>query len=90
MKKNTFGVLSLIYGIIVSLIPVLRLFDLSVVGDKIITAFTLFGFIPGVVLGIIAIVKNSGKKQGIIGLIISLFSSFIGVVLRGIVQTLIK
>ena len=86
MKKGVLGTLALIFGIIIfvsnTISPIvsgnLYLSFLS----KLVKIPLIMGYVPTVVISIIAIAKNSNRKGAIIGLILASIAWFTPIVIR--------
>lgn len=82
-KKGSIGKAALIYSIVISCIPLLKIFFanntsyLASVADVLIRIITIFGPIVGIILGIIGVAKKSETTKAVIGLILSIFGPFV-------------
>ena len=91
MKKNTLGSLAFIFGIIIVVSGVIAGFlPTDTLAWKIARIPGLIGFIPTIIIGIIAIVKGSDRVKAIIGMVLAFFGGIIADWLIRLITTLIK
>lgn len=76
MKKGLLGTIVLIYGIIVALAGLAVILPLGSVGN-LLQRLAMYGAIPAVIAGIIAIIINSNKKRAVIGMILAVAGPYI-------------
>lgn len=91
MKKGTLGTLTFILGIIIIVGGVVAgLAPTDSLLWKIARLPGIIGFIPVIVIGIIAIVKGSNRVKAIIGMVLAFFGTWIVSWLLQLISTLIK
>ena len=95
-KKGSIGKAALIYGIVISCIPLLKIFFanntsyLASVANLLIRIIFILGPIVGIILGIIGLVKKSDTTKAAIGLILSIFGPYVGEIIAIVIIAALK